>query len=236
MKYALRHLTGVALLAALVAGCSYSSRDGEEPSSVAQFSTIGKKVLTSRRAGPPEKTVVTQDILSKITVPVIQINPEVFGGSDFLTRAASRRDSGLGTVEVWSSSDDAQIFLRNGVLVGSRGVGRDIIAADANMSIRALNSGANASGVRRYTISDGDVTTTEYVFNCDIRNVGLEKINVADQVFSVRRMREDCIGGNQETIRLSNDYWVQPGTGLVRKSRQWVSPSVGHFEIIVIRN
>ncbi len=88
MNYVMRHLTGVALLAALLAGCSYSSRNDQEPSSVAQLGTIGKKIITSRRAGQPEKTVVTPDILSKITVPVIQINPEVFGGSDFLTRAA----------------------------------------------------------------------------------------------------------------------------------------------------
>ncbi|MEH6645316.1 YjbF family lipoprotein [Sulfitobacter sp.] len=235
MNYAMRHLTGATLLAVLLAGCSYSSRDDQETSSVAQLSTIGKKILTSRRAGPPEKTVVTPDILSKITVPVIQINPEVLGGSDFLTRAATRHDSVLGTVEVWNSSDNAQIILRNGVLVGTRGVGSDIIAADANVTVRALQSGANASGVRRYTISDGDVTTTDYVFSCDLRNLGREEISVANQSLEAIHMTEVCIGGHQKIVRLSNDYWVQPGSGLVRKSRQWVSPSAGHFEIIVIR-
>ncbi|UWR26529.1 YjbF family lipoprotein [Sulfitobacter sp. S223] len=231
-----RRLTGAVLVSSLLLGCSYSSRNDEQPSSVDQLRAVGAQILSSRRAGPPAKTEVTADILSKITVPVVQINPEVFGGSDFLTRATSRRDSGLGTVEVWNSTDNAQIILRNGVLVGTRGIGSDIIAADADMTIRALQAGATTSGTRRYTISDGDVTTTDYVFSCNVRNMGGERISVANQLFDTRHMREDCVGGPQQAVRLSNDYWVQPGSGLVRKSRQWVSPSAGFFEIIVIRN
>ena len=137
---------------------------------------------------------------------------------------------------MWNSTDNAQIILRNGVLVGTRGIGSDIIAADADMTIRALQAGATTSGTRRYTISDGDVTTTDYVFSCNVRNMGGERISVANQLFDTRHMREDCVGGPQQAVRLSNDYWVQLGSGLVRKSRQWVSPSAGFFEIIVIRN
>lgn len=236
MINAVRRLTVTLVLGGVLAGYSYSSRQVDAPSTVQQLSAAGKQVLAAQRAGLPEKTQLTSEDRAKITMPLIQINPEVFGGSDFLTRAVSRRDSGLGTIEVWNSSDNAQVFLRNGVLVGTRGIGGDIIAADANSTIRALQSGTDASGLRRYTLSDGDVTTTDYAFRCTVVNLGMRKIIVADQYFDTRHMREICVSVTEDTLRLSNEYWVQPASGLVRKSRQWVGPSTGYFEVIVIKN
>lgn len=236
MINAVRCLTGALILGGMLAGCSYSSQQVDALSTVQRLSAAGKEVLAANRSRSPEKTVLTPEDLAKITMPLIQINPEVFGGSDFLTRAVSRRDSGLGAVEVWNSSDKAQIFLRNGVLVGTRGIGGDIIAADANSTIRALRSGTDARGLRRYTLSDGDVTTTDYSFRCHVINLGMKRISVADQYFDTRHMRENCISITDDALRLSNEYWVQPASGLVQKSRQWVGPSTGYFEIIVIKN
>lgn len=237
MIKAARRFVGTALFAGILAGCTISSETtSSSGGAVQELFTVGKSAVANRRAGRPEKTAVTPEILSQITVPVIQINPEKYGGSDFLRRAVSRNDSGLGTVEVWNSSDNAQIFLRSGVIVGSRGIGGDIIAADANVTIRALRSGARTSGVRRYTISDGDVTTTDYVFQCVIENAGEEGVRIVNQVFRTRHMRETCVGGPLGDARLNNEYWVEPGSGLVRKSRQWIGPSTGYFEIIKIKN
>lgn len=226
-------LIGACVVAALLTACgSESDAPGSLPKMA--LSTVAD-AFKSRRAGPPQKIVLSAEQLAQINQPVLQIHPESLGGTDFLQRVGSRRDSGLGVVDVWKSSDDAQIFLRNGVVVGSRGIGGDIISADANVTIRALSGQAERNGVRTYVISDGDVTTTEYRFRCTVERVGSENLTLFNQVFRTIHMREKCIGGPDGDKLLSNDYWVQSSDGFVRKSRQWIGPRIGYFEIVVVK-
>jgi len=229
-------LFAAVVLCALLVGCSISSDSKATESLPAQIVTAGQGLIAARRAPPPQTVVATRALLAKITEPVLQINPEAAGGSDFLRRAVSRRDSSTGTVEVWNSSVLAQVFLRNGVVVGTRGVGGDIIAADANMTILALRSRADRSGQRVYTISDGDATSTEYVFRCTVRSLGQENIIVAEQLFATTHMQENCTGGPSGDATIRNDYWVQPSNDVVRRSRQWVGPTTGYFELILLRD
>lgn len=222
------------LIAGLLGACSSKETDQEDFSKLV-FSSI-KDIATSRREGPRPKAEVTADMLAQTTTAALQVNPESRGGSDFLRRIAVRDASSLGTVEIWKSSDNAQIFLRNGVVVGSRGIGGDIIAADANVTVRSLQKRANSGGIRTYVISDGDVTTTDYQFRCTIRNLGGEKISIVNQIITTDHLREDCVSTQSGQASVQNDYWVQSGTGLVRKSRQWLGPRTGYFELILLKN
>lgn len=222
------------LMGALLTGCG-SSQDETENLSTQLFGTL-KQVIATRREGPRQKTVVTPEMLAQTTTAALQVNPEVRGGSDFLRRVAARNDSSPGTVEIWNSSDNAQVFLRNGVVVGTRGVGGDIIAADANVTVRALQNRTGASGVRTYTISDGDVTTTEYRLRCDLRDMGSESISVVNLVFNTKHIQESCVGGPTGDTVIQNDYWVQNTNGLVRKSRQWMGPKTGYFELVLLKD
>lgn len=231
-----RRLAVTFLVAGLAAGCTITSDKRDAPSVGSQIVAASKLAIAGLNAEKPPKTIVSPEVLAKIEVPVLQINPEETGGSDFLTRSVTRRDSNRGTIAVWNSSDKAQVILRNGVLVATRGIGGDIIAANANLTIRALGTGENLSGTRRYTFSDGDVTTTELVFRCDIQNLGPGRINIANQSFGARHMRENCTGVTRKDLRIINDYWVQPASGVVRQSRQWVSEDSGYFEFILLRN
>jgi hypothetical protein len=233
IKFASR-LIGVGLIAGLLAACSSDTSKGD--SLVRVIGTSLKGIVQARRAGPPQRVVVTPEDYAKITVPLLQVNPVTLGGSDFLQRAATRRDSNLGTVEIWKSSDNAQVFLRNGVVVGTRGIGRDIIAADASMTVKALRSRQGQSGIRTFTVSDGDVTSTNYQYRCDIRNLGSESIYIANQRLKTIHLQENCKGGPAEAKMLSNDYWIQPSTGLIRKSRQWMGPAAGYFDILLLKN
>lgn len=224
---------GAALVVALMSACSSDTTGG--PSLPVVLAGTAKDVVTSRDRGPLPKTVVSAADYAKITVPLVQVNPEVRGGSDFLQRVAVRSDSSLGRVEVWESSDGAQIFLRDGVVVGSRGIGGDIIAATASSTLNALKRQSNGSGLRNFVVSDGDVTTTEYKFRCDVENLGGEEISVSSQVFVSVHMQETCRieGGEPRVIR--NDYWVDKPSGFVRKSRQWMGPRVGYFELLSLK-
>ena len=222
------------LMGAVLTGCS--SSQGETENLTTQLFSSVKEIVATRREGPRQKTIVTPEMLAQTTTAALQVNPEERGGSDFLRRVAARDDSSPGTVEIWNSSDNAQVFLRNGVVVGTRGVGGDIIAADANVTVRALQKRSGASGVRNYTISDGDVTTTEYRLRCDLRNLGEERISIVNLAFNAEHIQENCVGGPAGDTVIQNDYWVQNATGLVRKSRQWMGPRTGYFELVLLKN
>jgi hypothetical protein len=222
------------VLAGLLASCG--ADQGEDTNLPLVLLGSAREIVAARRAGPPQVTVVTPEMLAQTTSAALQVNPEVKGGSDFLRRVAARDDSTAGRVEVWKSSDNAQIFLRDGIVVGTRGIGGDIIAANANVTVRAVNGGADGRGVRSYTVSDGDTTSTVYQFSCEIRNLGSEKISVVNLVFLTDHMREDCVGGPDGVQTIRNDYWVHMPTGTVRKSRQWIGPRVGYFELLLLKN
>ncbi len=228
-------LFGVVLLSALVAGCSSSTGADANKSLPSELFSSAKKVIAARGVGPVAAVTPSREVIQGLTEPVLQIDPELAGGSDFLRRVESRTDSSGRTNEVWRSSLKANVFLRNGVLVGTRGVGSDIISADAKYTTRALAARSNGSGTRSYTISDGDLTTTKYEFNCRYENLGAKNIVVAYQSFKTTHMRETCVQTSPESNTIANDYWVESGTKIVRQSRQWVSPKVGYFQFKLLR-
>lgn len=233
MMWMFKRGIGALLMAGMLVGCS---SQGETNSFSTQVFGSLREAVTARSEGPRPKIVLTPEMLAQTTIAALQVNPEVRGGSDFLRRVAARNDSSLGTVEIWNSSDNAQVFLRNGVVVGTRGIGGDIIAADANVTVRALQNRSGANGVRTYIISDGDVTTTEYRLRCDLRDMGSESISVVNLVFNAEHIQENCVGGPTGDTVIQNDYWVQHATGLVRKSRQWMGPKTGYFELVLLKD
>lgn len=232
IKFASRTI-GAGLIAALLAGCSSEQGDSVNLTKVLATTLVG--VVKTRRSDAPQRVVLTPEMYAKINVPMLQVNPVASGGSDFLQRANSRRDSLPGAVEVWNSSDNAQVFLRNGVVIGTRGIGSDIIAADANYTINALRTGASGSGNRTFIVSDGDVTTTKAQYRCEIRNLGSERITVVNRGFTVNHFSESCSATIAGRADLHNEYWVEHGTGVMRKSKQWVGPVAGYFEMVLLK-
>ncbi|MEQ6249388.1 YjbF family lipoprotein [Sulfitobacter sp. HNIBRBA3233] len=224
----------LAAVVAVLSGCSSENNEGTDIPQL--LLGAAQQAAQQRSEGRAPPVVVTPKMLAETKIAALQVNPEMAGGSDFLRRAATRRDSYPGDVEIWKSSDNAQIFLRNGVVVATRGVGADIISSDASMTVRALQNRAANAGIRRYILSDGDVTATEVQFRCEVRLIGQENIAVVNQVFETTHLRETCVSDAAGGERITNDYWVQSGTGLVRKSRQWVGARSGYFEMILLKN
>jgi len=221
------------LIVGALAGCSSETgSDAGLPKLL--FSSLSSTFKQSKTV--PERVVVTPQMHAKIVTPVLQVNPVATGGSDFLQRSIRRDDSSVGVVEVWKSSDNAQLFLRNGVVIGTRGIGRDIIAADANYTVRALRARTGSSGLRHFEISDGDVTSTKTTYQCDMKNLGNEVITVVRQRFNVSQFSETCRADTAEVPVINNEYWVEKSTGIVRKSNQWIGPEVGYFEMILLKN
>jgi hypothetical protein len=234
-----RALIAAALTGAMIlAGCSSNQNDGRAELLLA----AGKQTLGTitgknpRKKGKLPPATITQQQLENTKIPALQVNLVTRGGSDFLKRATQRNDGTFGTVAVWRGTGGTEVILRNGVLVGTKGIGGDIISADAGATIRAVSGAEAGSGQRRYFLSGGNYNDTELVLSCRIANLGQTTTQVVHLAYQTVHLRETCAGGEGGRVRIANDYWVQPKSGLVRRSRQWAGPYSGYFEIILLRN
>lgn len=221
---------------ALIAGCS-SGGEGRDNAVVTAASQLITELRQQRQSPErPPVVQVTPQQLANTKVPALQVNPETRGGSDFLRLVSRRDDDDPGTVAVWRASDNAQVFLRNGVLIGTRGIGGDIISTEADATVAAVMGARAGGGARRYFLSDGGYSDVELVLSCDIRNLGPETTQIVNLRYQTVHLRENCIGGVDDRVSIVNDYWVQADSGIVRRSRQWAGPYSGYFEMILLKN
>lgn len=124
-----------------------------------------------------------------------------------------------GANTVWAASDGAQIFLRNGMLVGTRGLGRDLMSAQVPSPSTIA---AKAAHDRSYFDLDGADRMIRYDFTCQVENA-----EPGSEIAGTQHYVEDCTGAFG---RIKNHYWIDR-SGNVQKSAQWVSETVGYLVI-----
>ncbi len=223
MSVGLRAICAAAALTALAA-CSGGIRGG----SIEQ-AALDAVVGT---AGPaPAPVAVTLGGVAQAAPDVLAVTPERLGKTGYLDLVAQRRDATPGLITVWQSSDAAQIVLRDGVLVTTRGVGRDLLSSDVTSTIAAVTARRSGAGERSMVLQQGDNTYTTLRLQCDIANLGQAPLAIGSNTLATTRLRETCRG---PTGTFANDYWVQSGNNKIRKSRQWVGPTVGYYTILVL--
>lgn len=67
---------------------------------------------------------------------------------------------------------------------------------------------------------------------CTFANAGPARIEIVERSYDTQRIDETCRNAARE---VANSYWVDPVTGYVWKSRQWVGPNLPAMTIEVIR-
>jgi len=135
-------------------------------------------------------------------------------GIKFPMTQISQRDG----VSIYAAKDGVQVFLRNGMLIGTRGLGRDLMSADAPTPATLR---AGAAHQRSYYDLDGTDTTIRHVFTCTVAR------DSAASGAASGAMAEACTA-DIGTIR--NQYWFD-SAGSVIKSKQWVSQGVGYAAV-----
>lgn len=122
----------------------------------------------------------------------------------------------------WISEDNVSIITENGVVIATRGLPRDLMAADVIESRRAILQGGGSAPRIHELLDDEDSISTE-LLQCSIAPVGSETIKIVEESVSTRRFTERCDG---QAYDFTNTYWVDAGGTIVR-SRQFVSPETG---------
>ncbi|MET4130137.1 YjbF family lipoprotein [Roseovarius sp. MBR-6] len=124
-----------------------------------------------------------------------------------------------GDVTVWQTLDGITLAMRQGVLVATRGLGDDLMSAEVD-GVLALLRGAAGEGPVPHIRSrlDGEDRTEFRSYQCK-RDAGVPDAGL-------RRVEVLCISPQD---RFTNTYWLN-SAGAVIRSRQWISPALGHLE------
>lgn len=214
-------LLSLACLMPLLAGCA-GMKTSDLPAALAleggntvkrsSALTDGRYAALLERAGDPGARAMLVGRVERRTKSLVML--------------ASRAADGTGT---WLTEDGGSFSFRDGMLVATRKVPPDLIAADASQTAALVHAGQAGRAERFHSYLDGDNQVYMRSYVCDVTPgevAPLELLNGSS--VPARVMTEDC-AGQDETFR--NYYWVAPGTGEILISLQYASSDAGAFLI-----
>ncbi len=167
---------------------------------------------------------LTREMLAGATGPLLLITLEQRNQQALVVEIAQNRG-----VTTYSSEDDRTISLRDGVLVATRGLGDDLMAASAQRPDTRVSAGG--SYPRQYGLLDGNDQAVRLDATCSVTARAAESVEIVQIIYETTRIDESCEANGR---RFDNSYWVDRG-GQIRKSRQWVSPTIGSIVIEDLR-
>jgi hypothetical protein len=205
-------LLRLSLLIGVTALAACSSSGGQNlglQTAKALVSSLGKK------KAPPSieqlRAALTPEVLASIDGRVITAVRESTNGATVLGEEGSNG----GTV-TYIDSTRVGLMLQDGIVVGTRNIGNDLLIADVSQTRARLRSGGSATRVHR--VLDGVNTVELRSYTCAITRSG-------------QTVTENCAG---TTGSFTNTYLLN-GAGQVRASRQWLGPQNGYFRIEQIK-
>lgn len=204
---------------ALVAACGNQAADESTASPLGIAQQAAAQILAQRKAAnepkAPPKTPeqMAAEALRVNPGPLILVGLEAAGRTQVLAMTGQN-----GAMRTYMTPNEQALMLRNGMLVGTRGLGHDLSVTEpaTEALIRARQSGS-ASRVIRYYSGDGQERPLS--FDCTVSagpNPGV--------------MIESCQG---HSATFQNNYLVQGGQ--IPVSRQWAGPGLGYITIQTIR-
>lgn len=187
----------------------------------------GKMMLDAVRANKAGKGdtitggfTLTRAQVSSIGVPIDLVKIENRGATAGVFLVATNSD-----VETWASQDKTSLSHRDGVVVATRGLGEDLMSAAVPRVAQLQRAGTEYQ--RSHTLLDGEDKPLKQSFDCQLRSRVAEQITVLERSYATSHVTEHCSGPSGQ---FDNDYWLQTD-GNIRKSRQFISNSVGYVVI-----
>jgi Group 4 capsule polysaccharide lipoprotein gfcB, YjbF len=216
-------LAAAVAVLALLAGCG-NDKSGPNPV-VGAIGGMAKASMAKMKGGkaeekPAGKTVTPAERRAKLEAegkPLLRVASTVLGQTSLTTIADAK-----GEVITWKTKDGATFSQRGGVLIQTRGLGADLMSADAP-SVGQLRSGASYQ--RIYYFLGADDQGTRRTYDCTASVVGSESIEIMARSYATTHVTEVC---QRPLGNLTNEYWIEGGS--IRKSRQFVSGGIGYVD------
>lgn len=126
-----------------------------------------------------------------------------------------------GTKTTWFSAGNLSVSFEDGLLIGSRGFGDDLMGADVSGAIQSLSSGGNH--MRTLSFLNGLGQIEEVSYRCSTVHVRADRLEIIERFYDTTIIEETCSSGDHS---FKNTYW-RDQDGVIWQSRQWISPRVG---------
>lgn len=135
-----------------------------------------------------------------------------------------------GNMRTYATPNQQSLIFRNGILVGTRGLGHDMMSAETgNLRALLVSGGGKTNRVQRYL--DGEGVERPLPLSCTVTPGEAKSYSFAGTAWSGRQMIERCQSGG---LTIENHYLVT-ASGQIALSRQWIGPSLGHVTVQTLR-
>ncbi len=182
------------------------------PQSGPREASIGGAVVQSLRGliGPKPVKVSAAALRSQITPALLsQLSGSVLLSEINGAGAVMAQDGRNGAMITYIDSGRIGVSLVDGIVVGTRGLGNDLMTSDVGDLRARMRSGGTATRInRRMTGENGIVVTS---FECELSQQG-------------NQVTEACYG---PSAKFENTYLLDRA-GQVAASRQWLGPETGY--------
>ncbi|MDD8023781.1 MAG: YjbF family lipoprotein [Paracoccaceae bacterium] len=202
------------LCAVTLAGCS------SDPDLQKKLSSLPLMRKSAPQVAPGFAAAQKAQAPAFITAP--EDRPDVVA---VFRRQALSDTSGVGT---WIAGDGSQIMLDHGIVVGTRGFGGDILAADVSDVLPLVQTLRAGVVTHLITQIDGDDHAITRAFKCEISREEPGSVQIGTQAVATQTMVEDCRSSDTSFV---NYYWVVPATGEIVQSSQWAGPLLKRVSI-----
>lgn len=186
----------------------------------------GQGVL-QRFAGPvpgvsgPEEL----DALARAGAPQMIVRMPDRGIASTLRLAETRNG-----VQAWRALDNVQIYIRDGIIIGTRGLGNDLMTADTGPAADLIRRGQAGRITRIHRMLDGEDRLEIRSWICDITPVGPEPVRTGeDSHVTALRVDETC---HSPRGGLTNRHWVL--NGAILQSEQVFSQNPGRILVLFL--
>jgi len=168
----------------------------------------------------PQNLTLTSEML---TAPVMRVDIPSRNARAQLSRVAVNKD-----VETWMAVDNISLSFRQGVLVASRGLGFDLMGADAQGTLNAFSGQGEEVYRRQMRYLSGDNHSTYLMAGCRMKTIGIEVIDTQ----RLQRLEETCKARQND---FTNIFWLNE-TGDIVQFKQWLSPETGYIKGSIAQN
>ncbi len=213
--------TGLILCGLLISACGSDTNKAEQntdPDPITQVIKVLLGTLKPKAAETDVRKAITRQGIDLSSTPLLLISVESRNAHATLSPVGENRG-----IITWATADGVSLSFDHGILVATRGLGPDLIAANISTVLPVLRS-ASGTTLRIHDYLDGEDQIRQHEFQCSYHSEGRETLNIYGMVIAANHVVESCNSPDQTMV---NHYWIS-GHGRIWQSRQWVAAGLGY--------
>jgi hypothetical protein len=217
----------VALLgcAALAIGACSSEGESDLGAALPIFTGVFGSLFGGGAAAP---SVSLKDAAA---IPFPTMGVRVGGGMEFITVLSMNN----GGDRLWQNKRSAAFLVRDGHIVQTAGLPRDIDKLASVGALPSLHAVAQGHPARYRWLADfHDLDVYNVQIDCEARPVRLEAVTILGKSIRTMRVDETCNAPSLEWS-YTNKYWVDPDGGMTWMSIQYIHPQFDAISTEILR-